>query len=364
VARIGRSPSARTLVSWMDNTEWGCGVTADVLEEHYGLTALSVETAHLGSETVSRHVVTDEGQRLFVKEYRSTGGLDTERVALDMSQHCRAAGIPVPLVRPDNDNYLITIAQGSAWSVVDEAPGRVDTFAMTLPLAEHTGAVLGRMHRALTAYPLPERVQRTIWRTESAEDAHARCAAVLSSAVRHQWAQDGHLRADLDQRREDLHCHVPRLRRQLPNTLVEQALHADVGRTNRLVIAGTVTGIIGFRGARGIAAWELGRAAFDPRTVATSHEWFSCALALLDAYHLTNPTLPLSDLRACARIALLDLLFDFDGAPDGGYGHSAQAQAVQQRHWSERQTAIRRLLEHLDDLDDALADLGADTGGP
>lgn len=348
----------------MDNTEWSRGLTADVLEEQYGLTVVSMQITKLSRKGASRHVVTDEGRRLFVKEYHSTTGRDAARVALDTSQHCRAAGLPVPLVRPDKDNCLMTVARGSAWSVTDEAPGRVSTSAMTRPLAEHTGTVLGRMHRVLTAYPPPEHVQRSPWRTEPTENGHAQCATVLSNAVRHQWTHDGQLHADLDQRRGDLDRHVLRLRRQLPDALVEQALHADAGRTSQLVLADQVTGIIGFRGARGTTAWELARVAFDPRTVSTSPDWIACALTLLDAYHLANPALPLPDLRACARIALLDLLFDFDSAPTAAYNQCELEQAIQQREWSERQTTIRRLLEHLDDLDDALDEFGAETGGP
>ncbi|MEW2399994.1 phosphotransferase [Streptomyces sp. NPDC046862] len=347
----------------MSEADWNAAVTADVLEERYGVVALVVEPVHMGTDTVNRRVLTDDGLRLFVKEYRSDADLDAARTAWDMSEYCRAAGVPIPRVWDDADGNLITIAQGSAWALVDEAPGRVTTSAMTVPLAESIGAAMGRMHRVLAAYPLPKSVQQSRWRTGTVEDALAKCDTVMATAMRQEHESLEQLRADLDQRREDLQNHVHRLREHLPETLVEQALHADLSRTNLIVLADIVTGVIDFRGATGMPAWELGRAAFDPRTVATSREWDTCALAMVSAYHAQNPSLPPAELRACARIALLYMLFSFYGATTAEYDLPQEAEADLSRHWNERQTTIRRLLNHLGDLDDAFARLGEGGGG-
>ncbi|UXX94209.1 phosphotransferase [Streptomyces sp. AD2-2] len=346
----------------MDEAERDAALTADVLEDRYGLIADIVVPVHMGTDTINRQVLTDDGQRLFVKQYRATADLDAARNAWDMSEYCRAANLPVPRVWPDADDNLITIAEGSAWAVVDEAPGRVTTSAMTVPLAEHIGVVMGRMHRALAAYPLPNRVQQTRWRTEPIEVAIAKCDTVMARATRNGHDDLDQLRADLDQRRTDLLTHTAALRQLLPARLVEQALHADLTRTNVITLFNAVTGIIDFRCASAMPAWELARAAFDPRTVATSTNWTACALAMVKAYRTEHPSLPIQEVRACARIALLYMLFSFYGATTAEYDLPKEAETDLKRHWRERQIAIRRLLSELEDLEDEFTGFGASGG--
>ncbi|WP_173985666.1 phosphotransferase enzyme family protein [Streptomyces sp. P3] len=347
----------------MSEADWGRELTADVLEDRYGFVVDVIEPVPMGTDTINRRVLTADGLRLFVKEYRSLADVDAARAALDMSEYCRAARLPVPRVWPDVDGNLVTISEGRVWAVVDEAPGRVATSAMTGSLAEHIGVVMGRMHRVLAAYPLPKRVQQSRWRAGAIEDAVAKCDSVMAMARRQGQDDLGQLRVDLDHRREDVHGHVCRLREQLPDALVEQALHADLTRTNLIVLANAVTGVIDFRCATGMPVWELGRAAFDPRTVANSPDWAACALAMLRAYHAENPGLPLAEVQSCARVALLYMLFSFYGATTAEYDLPQEAETDLKQHWSERQTTIRRLLNHMGDLDDAFARLGADGGG-
>lgn len=131
--------------------DWGETLTAEVLEDRYGLVADVVEPVHMGTDTINRRVLTDDGLRLFVKQYRSMTDLDPARSAWDMSEYCRAARLPVPRVWPDADDNLVAIARDSAWAVVDEAPGRVTTSAMTVPSpstsASSWGACTGRSPR-------------------------------------------------------------------------------------------------------------------------------------------------------------------------------------------------------------------------
>ncbi|WP_435212000.1 phosphotransferase enzyme family protein [Streptomyces sp. bgisy034] len=343
----------------MSDADRDAALMADVLEDRYGLVAEVVEPVHMGTDTINRRVLTEDGLRLYVKEYRATADIAAAGTAWDMAEYCRAGRIPVPRVWQDVDGDFVTIAEGCAWAVVDEAPGHVSTTAMTGALAEHIGVVMGRMHRILAAYPMPDQVQHARWRTATVHDGAAKCDSVLASALGQGHDRLGQLRLDLDQRREDLHEHTHRLREQLPHELVEQALHADLTRTNLIVLADSVTGVIDFRGARAMPAWELGRAAFDPRTVANSPQWMSRALAMARAYISENPGLPLEEVRACARIALLYMLFSFYGANTSEYGLLAAAEADLKQHWRERQTTIRLLLHHLDELDDAFSGLPA-----
>lgn len=71
----------------MTEADWNAAVTADVLEERYGLVANVVEPVHMGTDTINRRVLTDDGIRLFVKEYRSGADLEAARTAWD--RRCR-----------------------------------------------------------------------------------------------------------------------------------------------------------------------------------------------------------------------------------------------------------------------------------
>lgn len=347
----------------MDELNWEEEQAAEVLADRYGIDVETIGQVPMGTDTVNWRVLMANGQQLYVKEYPVAADLEAARAAWDMSEFCRAALLPVPRVWPDRDGNLISLADGSAWAVVDEAPGTVATYAMTVARAEHIGMVLGRMHRVLAAYPLPRLRQQTRWRTGSIEDALARCDTVLDTVYRQQHENLGALRSQIAQRREDLHAHAGRLRAALPEDLVEQALHADFTRTNQLVLADVVTAVIDFRAARALPAWELGRAACDPRTIASSEPWADCILAMVAAYRSENPTLPVADVLASARIALLYMLFCFYGATTAEYDLPEEAEADLQRHWSERQISIRRLIDSLADLEDALATETARPGG-
>ncbi|MFG3000935.1 phosphotransferase enzyme family protein [Streptomyces sp. NPDC048340] len=347
----------------MGELNWEDEMTAEVLADRYGIEAETVVQVPMGTDTVTWRVVTSSGQRLYAKEYPASADLEAARAAWDMSEFCRAAHLPVPRVWPDRDGNLLSLADASPWAVVEEAPGKVASCAMTVALAEHTGVVLGRMHRILAAYPLPRRRQHVRWRTGSVEDALARCDTVLDTARRQQCGNLDQLQDQIAQRREDLLTQVSRLRNRLPEELVEQALHADFTRTNLLVRGDVVTGVIDFRAARALPAWELGRAACDPRTLSTSGHWGDCVLAMAAAYRSENPTLPVAEVHNCARIALLYMLFSFYGATTAEYDLPQEAEVDLQRYWSERQRSIRRLIENLTDLEDALAAGPACPGG-
>ncbi|MFD9483363.1 phosphotransferase enzyme family protein [Streptomyces sp. NPDC059991] len=340
-----------------DDPGWDQERVEQLLRTCYGMEAAEVELVPEGTDTVNWRVLTSTGRRLFVKEYDPAGDPMAARAALDMSEYCRAAGLPVPRVHANQAGDLLTLFDDSPWSVINEVVGRVATTPMTASRAEHIGSQLGRMHRALSAYPLPQRHQHSRWRTGTVEDGLARCDRVMASARRHGHPYLDRLRDQLDQRRHDLRSHVARLRAGLPGTLVTQALHADFVRPNILLVTDLVTGIIDFRCAQGSAAWELGRAALDPRTIAHSDDWISTAAAMVAAYLSEHPHLPRADIVACGRITLLYLLFSFYGAvpTEEHLAHQALEDDLA-RHWEERQTSIRRLLDNMDELEATLQD--------
>ncbi|MFF5143722.1 hypothetical protein ACFY6U_28990 [Streptomyces sp. NPDC013157] len=85
---------------------------------------------------------------------------------------------------------------------------------------------------------------------------------------------------------------------------------------------------------------------------------------MVGAYREEHPGLPAQEVRSCARIALLYMLFSLYGATTTEYGLPWAAETDLQRHWSERQIAVRRLLANLEDLEEALIDVAASGGTP
>ncbi|OEJ63011.1 phosphotransferase [Streptomyces agglomeratus] len=341
-----------------EEVSYGDEILAKVLSDRFGVHVAETARVQMGTETVNRRVTLTDGQRVFVKQYRVSADLEHAQASWDMSAYCRAARVPVPRAWIDRQGNTLTRFEDAAWVVMDEAPGRVATDPLTVPRAQHTGLLLGRMHRVLASYPRPARVRQTRWRTADVEEVAASTETVLARAATQEHPRLEHLHVELAQLREDLRTHAARLRDGLPDHLVAQAGHADFTRTNLLVQEDMITAILDFQGEMCLPAWELGRAAFDPRTVANSPSWMSCALRLIEAYRAENPGLPLADVRASARIALLYMLFSFYGATTAEYGLPAEAAADLRQHWVERQVAIRRMLSSLDELESALDAIG------
>ncbi|MET7713784.1 phosphotransferase [Streptomyces sp. NPDC005407] len=346
------------MTSVQEEAALGDEILAKVLSDRYSVDITEAELVPMGTETINRRVTLTDGRRVFVKQYRPSADLEQAQTAWNMSEFCRTARVPVPRVWRSRDGEVLTTSEGVAWVVTDAAPGRVAAEPLTAPRAQHIGLMLGRMHRALASYPPPARVRQTRWRIADVETADTAADTALARATAQHDPRLEQLRLELAQRRDDLHTHVPRLRDGLPDNLVAQASHADFTRTNLLAQEDVITAILDFQGEICVLAWELGRAAFDPRTVANSPSWMLCALRMIEAYRVENPGLPLADVRASARIALLYMLFSLYGATTAEYGLPAEAEADLQRYWAERQVTIRRLLSNLDELEAALATIG------
>ncbi|MGD3109397.1 phosphotransferase enzyme family protein [Streptomyces sp. YGL11-2] len=326
-----------------------------VLSDRYGVDVASAELVPMGTETINRRVTLSDSRRVFVKQYRRSADLRQAKTAWVMSEFCRrTAHVPTPRVWPNQDGELLTLVDGAAWVVTDEMSGRVVSEPMTVPRAQHIGLLLGRMHFALASYPPPACIRQTKWRTASVDRAIAATEAVLVRAAKQHDPRLLLRREELEQRRDDLRTHVPRLRSRLPDRLVSQAGHADFTRTNLLADGDVITAILDFRGETCLAAWELGRIAFDPRTVANSPYWRQRAIRLVGAYLVENPRLPYTDVRACARVTVLYLLFSLYGATTAEYALPEPAESDLRRHWAERQVTIRRLLAELDDIEATL----------
>ncbi|MFF4607903.1 phosphotransferase enzyme family protein [Streptomyces sp. NPDC001339] len=324
-----------------------------VLSDRYGVDVACVELVPMGTETINRLVTLSDSRRIFVKQYRTSADLQQASTAWAISEFCRTAHVPTPKVWSNQDGELLTVVEGTAWLVTDEMPGHVADAPMTVPRAQHIGLLLGRMHFALASYPPPRCIRPTKWRTAPLDSALAATEAALARAAEQHDPRLSQLREELEQRRDDLQTHVPHLRSGLPARLVSQAGHADFTRTNLLAQGDVITAVLDFRGETCLAAWELGRIAFDPRTVANSPHWRQRAIRLVGAYLVENPRMPYADVRACVRVTLLYLLFSLYGATTTEYRLPGPAETDLRRHWAERQVTIRRLLAELDDIEAA-----------
>ncbi|MEU7576740.1 phosphotransferase [Streptomyces sp. NPDC041068] len=336
----------------------GDEILPKVLSDRYGIDLASAELVPIGTAAINRRATLTDSRRIFVQQYRTTDDLERARAAWVMSEFCRTVRVPTPQVWRNRDGEILTCVDGMGWVVTDEVPGRVAAEPLTVPRAQHIGLLLGRIHRTLASYPAPARIRQARWRTAPLDRVLADTDTVLERAVAQGEPRLHQLRGDLKQRRVDVQTHAPRLRAGLPELLVAQAGHADFSHTNLLAQGDLITAVLDFQAEICLPAWELGRAAFAPHTVANSPAWPQSALRMIESYRVENPHLPLSDVRASARIALLYMLFSLDGATAAECGLSGGAEADLRRHWAERQVAIRRLLDELDDLEAALADLG------
>ncbi|MFD3667164.1 phosphotransferase enzyme family protein [Streptomyces sp. NPDC058672] len=342
----------------MEEAARGDEAVPKVLSDRYGVDLASAEPVPIGTETINRRVTLADSRRIYIRQYRITADLERAQAAWAMSEFCRTARVPTPRVWRNRDGEILTCVDGTGWVVTDEAPGQVATEPLTAPRAQHIGLLLGRMHLALASYPAPARTRQTQWRAAPLDRVLAETDAVLERAVAQGDPQLGQLRGELEQRRADLHKHTQRLRAGLPEHLVAQAGHADFTRTSLLAQEDLITAVLDFQAETCLPAWELGRAAFDSRTVANSASWPQTALRMIESYRVENPHLPLTDIRASARIALLYMLFSLHGATTDEYGLPAATEADLRRYWAERQVAICRLLDELDDLEAVLAGLG------
>lgn len=151
---------------------------------------------------------------------------------------------------------------------------------------------------------------------------------------------------------------IPSLLSELPE-LTAQVLHGDYSPVNILFDGDELTAVIDFRPPDPfLIAYDLGRMAFYPNTVARDRAWPKAAATLIRGYLQTNPTVPAIDIRACARVALLQLLGSLYGVKQhylkpGLFPHDLD------EFWLLRHSAASTLLGHLADTDDLLAELAA-----
>src|SRR5205807_5208941 len=109
-----------------------------------------------------------------------------------------------------------------------------------------------------------------------------------------------------------------------------------------------------------LIAWELGRIAFDVRSVVLTAGWLGSGLELVRAYLEENPGAAEADIVFCARVALLQLMRSLYGVKNH-YLKPGLLQDDLDEFWLLRHRASQAMLARLDEIEGALRGLWAET---
>jgi homoserine kinase type II len=164
----------------------------------------------------------------------------------------------------------------------------------------------------------------------------------------------------LTERRADLY-RVPGLLDRLDEfgVLSCQLLHGDYSAVNLLFDGDKLTAVLDFRPPEPfLLSYEIGRIAFDPRTVVLNDDWMTSAVVFVNSYVQENPEVGATNIRACARIALIQLLTSLYGVKNH-YLKPGLLQADLDNFWFLRHRAAQRLADHLGEVEAALVEAAA-----
>jgi Ser/Thr protein kinase RdoA (MazF antagonist) len=346
-----------------DTTATGLDEVAALLRAQYGLAAADLARLDMGQGTVNYRAAVPGHNDVFVKCYPPGTNLDAELEAITLTSLAARHGVPVAPLIPAAGGQAIAANGPTAISAWQWMPGSAATNGLTAGQAEQAGSALGRIHSAFAQLPASSgpAPQTTRWR-EDMDVAGLRATigqlrVIIARRAAGGQASEFDAIADqtLAERDRDLDC-VPGLLASLPG-LSSQVLHGDFAPVNLLFDDGRLIAVLDFRPPDPfLIAYDLGRVAFFPTTIARGPGWPEAAHALVAAYLDSNPAVCAADVRACARVALLQLVTSLYGVKQ----HYLKPGLIQDdidRFWLQRHAAVAILLDCLAEADDLLADL-------
>lgn len=334
---------------------------AAVLAADYRLSPTELRRLPIGQGTVNYRAC-GARRNVFVKCYPTHADLAAERDAIGLSGLAGRHGVPVAAVVPTIAGEPISSHGPRAISVWEWVEGHTVTDPLTTAQQLAAGAALGRIHRAFAPLPASSgpAPQVASWRSVDLATLSAtidRLQAVITE--RKTSGQRDEFDAIAEQtlmQRGTMLRHIPALLAELPE-LTAQVLHGDYSPVNILFDGEELTAVIDFRPPDSfLIAYDLGRMAFYPNTVVRDKAWRTAAATLITGYLQTNPTVAATDIRACARVALLQLLGSLYGVKQH-YLKPGLFQDDLDDFWLLRHHTAQALLDHLPDTDDLLADL-------
>nr|WP_262391623.1 phosphotransferase [Nocardiopsis sp. CNR-923] len=252
----------------------------------------------------------------------------------------------------------------SVWEWVD---GRTETNGLTSAQLSATGHALGLIHRTFAAHPATQSTppDLTDWFHPDLPKTRATIDTLQDLIANRRPGDDFDAIAatTLEERRAALE-QVPDLLAGLPDDLTTQVLHGDYSAVNLLFDGDDIAAVLDFRPpVPFLVSFELGRIAFDPRTVVLSQNWPVSAVTLVHAYRDAHPDAARQDVRACARVALIQLVTSLYGVKQH-YLAPGLLQDDLDAFWVLRHRAATRLLDRLPEVEAMLDDATASTSQP
>lgn len=331
---------------------------AAVLASHYALPPLQLERLPAGQGTIN-YRAGNGTTTVFVKRYPTGLDLQAEAEAIGLTRLAGKHGVPVATVVPSAEGHDITQDGPVAISVWEWVRGDTATTGWTPAQLAAAGDALGTIHRAFADHPasrLPSS-GAAAWRAPDLTKLHA-TIDTLERAIADRPTEDAFdtlAKTTLAERRAALH-RTPHLLTGLPEQLSTQVLHGDYSAVNLMFDGDQLAAVLDFRPPDPfLVAFELGRIAFDPRTVVLDDEWITAAATLIGEYLHARPDTGPDDVRACGRVALIQLLTSLYGVKQH-YLAPGLLQDDLDAFWLLRHRAAARLLDRLDDVEAMLAD--------
>lgn len=343
------------------------GDIAALLSRAYGLKPETMTRLNAGQVTVNYKAACG-GRDVFVKSYPPGTDLDAEREAIALTALARRAGVPAAEVIPAAGGQVIAVRGTTAVSAWQWMPGATVAGTPSAGQLEHAGHALGLTHSAFAGLPASSGPSPAAarWRDPDLPGLHADISGLLAvirgrKASGQADAFDARAETALAERAADA-ARIPGLLASLP-ALATQVIHGDYSLVNLLYDGSRLTAVLDFRPPEPfLTSYDLGRVAFSPAIVAGGPGWLPSARTLVSAYISANPDVPAADIRACARVALLQLLGSLYGVRQHYRGGGLRQDDLDS-FWVLRHAAAGILLSRLPDADAALEDLAASLPG-
>ena len=331
---------------------------------HYGREVRSVTRIARGFGTANWRV-RGAAAEYFLKQYPLGADAAAEAAALELSRTVRAAGLPVPQVIPTVAGELLCRDGHLTLALFDDCPGAAPGVPLSRRGMVQAGRTLGRLHRCLR--DRPGRCDTSaVWLALDPGRKRANFERCLEVIERKRTKDDFDRRtAPLLRRRLELLPRAAALLASLP-PLASQVVHGDYNIQNLLFRDGELVAVVDFGPPDlFLPAFEIGRAALDPETVAKDPEWMAGAFAFAEACCRANPGIGRADLRFAPQVWAIQLLRSEYGVREHYFG-PVERQVLLDRFWFLRCEAAETILHHLDPLSERFAaawDAARETAG-
>jgi len=336
---------------------------AATLAASYGLTVHALARLPIGQGTVNYRADCADRQ-VFVKNYPPGTDLSAEREAIALSTQALEAGIPGARVLTNQMGDVIDTSGSptASMSVWEWMPGQVVTRLSPAQLVA-AGSALGRIHALFANHPTPASAAApTVERWLGIDiDGLTTTIDQLLDIITGRSRAGAADAFDVDAQRTLLErrsmiAYIPGLLASLPVDLTVQVVHGDYSPVNLLFTGERLSAVLDFRPPDPfLLAYDLGRMAFYPNTV-TGEGWLDAAATFIGAYRKAHPEVADVDVRACGRVALLQLLKSLYGVKQH-YLKPGLVQADLDAFWLTRHRAVSVLLSELPATDTLLTEL-------